>query len=447
MKKALFIDRDGTLVVEPPVDYQLDSFHKLEFYPKIFRNLGFIRSKLDFEFVMVTNQDGLGTSSFPEDTFWPVHNLVLKTLEGEGIIFDDILIDRSFPEDHVSTRKPGTGMMGKYLTGDYDLANSFVIGDRATDVELARNMGCKAILLQENMDILKEKNLESYCVLATTDWDKVAEFLFAGERIAEVRRTTKETDIYISLNLDGSGKCDISTGIGFFDHMLEQIGKHGGIDLTIKVKGDLEVDEHHTIEDTAIALGECIYRALGSKRGIERYGYCLPMDDCLCRVALDFGGRAWLVWDAEFHREKIGEMPTEMFLHFFKSLSDAARMNLNIKAEGQNEHHKIEGIFKALARAIKWAGPPYFSLFPAPPSTVLINGGLNPTETKLSWASKLSYFVFEADLLFYVVYSSSHSFSHEAALASLGIRQSPRGLSDTDPTLGPSGRQERLNCC
>ena len=318
MKKALFIDRDGTLVIEPPVDYQLDSFHKLEFYPKVFRNLGFIRSKLDFEFVMVTNQDGLGTSSFPEDTFWPVHNLVLKTLEGEGIIFDDILIDRSFPEDHVSTRKPGTGMMGKYLIGDYDLANSFVIGDRATDVELAKNMGCKAILLQENMDILKEKNLESYCVLATTDWDKVAEFLFAGERITEVRRTTKETDIYISLNLDGSGKCDISTGIGFFDHMLEQIGKHGGIDLTIKVKGDLE-------------------------------------DDCLCRVALDFGGRAWLVWDAEFHREKIGEMPTEMFLHFFKSLSDAARMNLNIKAEGQNEHHKIEGIFKALARAIKMA--------------------------------------------------------------------------------------------
>ena len=355
MKKALFIDRDGTLVIEPPVDYQLDSFHKLEFYPKVFRNLGFIRSKLDFEFVMVTNQDGLGTSSFPEDTFWPVHNLVLKTLEGEGITFDDILIDRSIPEDHVPTRKPGTGMMGKYLTGDYDLANSFVIGDRVTDVELAKNMGCKAILLQDNMDILKEKELESYCVLVTTDWDKVAEFLFAGERIAEVRRTTKETDIYISLNLDGSGKCDISTGIGFFDHMLEQIGKHGGIDLTIKVKGDLEVDEHHTIEDTAIVLGECIYRALGSKRGIERYGYCLPMDDCLCRVALDFGGRAWLVWDAEFHREKIGEMPTEMFPHFFKSLSDAARMNLNIKAEGQNEHHKIEGIFKALARAIKMA--------------------------------------------------------------------------------------------
>ena len=355
MKKALFIDRDGTLVIEPPVDYQLDSFHKLEFYPKVFRNLGFIRSKLDFEFVMVTNQDGLGTSSFPEDTFWPVHNLVLKTLEGEGIIFDDILIDRSFPEDHVSTRKPGTGMMGKYLTGDYDLANSFVIGDRATDVELAKNMGCKAILLQENMDILKEKNLESYCVLATTDWDKVAEFLFAGERITEVRRTTKETDIYISLNLDGSGKCDISTGIGFFDHMLEQIGKHGGIDLTIKVKGDLEVDEHHTIEDTAkiqsyptktIIHGQAISVTLNATLAAQ-----CPINT----FTQSNGGRAWLVWDAEFHREKIGEMPTEMFLHFFKSLSDAARMNLNIKAEGQNEHHKIEGIFKALARAIKMA--------------------------------------------------------------------------------------------
>ena len=355
MKKALFIDRDGTLVVEPPVDYHLYSFEKLEFCPKVFRNLSFIRSKLDYEFVMVTNQDGLGTDSFPEDTFWPVHNLVLKTLEGEGITFDDILIDRSFPEDNAPTRKPRTGMMGKYMTGDYDLANSFVIGDRATDVELAKNLGCKAILLQDDKEVLKEKNLEAYCVLATTDWDRIAEFLFAGERIAEVRRTTKETDIFVRLNLDGSGRCDISTGLGFFDHMLEQIGKHGGIDLTVCVKGDLEVDEHHTIEDTAIALGECIYQALGSKRGIERYGYCLPMDDCLCQVALDFGGRAWLVWDAEFHREKIGAMPTEMFLHFFKSLSDAARMNLNIKAEGNNEHHKIEGIFKALARAIKMA--------------------------------------------------------------------------------------------
>ncbi|WP_300729652.1 bifunctional histidinol-phosphatase/imidazoleglycerol-phosphate dehydratase HisB [uncultured Bacteroides sp.] len=355
-KKVLFIDRDGTLVIEPPIDYQLDAFEKLEFYPKVFRNLYFIRKKLDFDFVMVTNQDGLGTDSFPENTFWPVHNLVMKTLENEGITFDDILIDRSFPEDNAPTRKPRTGMLTKYLdTDQYDMEGSFVIGDRATDVELARNLGCKAILLKENKECLKEKGLEDVCVLATTDWDKVAEYLFAGERTAEVRRTTKETDIYINLNLDGTGICNISTGLGFFDHMLEQIGKHGGIDLTIQVEGDLEVDEHHTIEDTAIALGECIYKALGSKRGIERYGYCLPMDDCLCQVALDFGGRPWLVWDTEFKREKIGEMPTEMFLHFFKSLSDSAKMNLNIKAEGQNEHHKIEGIFKALARSIKMA--------------------------------------------------------------------------------------------
>ena len=323
-KKILFIDRDGTLVIEPPIDYQLDSLEKLEFYPRVFRNLGFIRSKLDFEFVMVTNQDGLGTSSFPEDTFWPAHNLMLKTLAGEGITFDDILIDRSFPEDNAPTRKPRTGMLTKYIDNpEYDLAESFVIGDRPTDVELAKNLGCRAIYLQEATDDLKEKGLEEVCALATTDWDQVAEFLFAGERKAEVRRTTKETDIYVSLNLDGNGGCDISTGLGFFDHMLEQIGKHSGMDLTIRVKGDLEVDEHHTIEDTAIALGECIYQALGSKRGIEG--------------------------------EKIGEMPTEMFLHFFKSLSDAAKMNLNIKAEGQNEHHKIEGIFKALARALKMA--------------------------------------------------------------------------------------------
>ena len=356
MKKVLFIDRDGTLVIEPPVDYQLDAYEKLEFYPKVFRNLGFIRSKLDFEFVMVTNQDGLGTSSFPEDTFWPVHNLVMKTLENEGIVFDEVFIDRSFPEDNAPTRKPRTGMLGKYLNNpDYDLTGSFVIGDRYTDVELAKNLGCKAIYLQDNKSALVEKGLEEYCALATKDWDRIAEFLFAGERIAEVRRTTKETDIYVKVDLDGSGKCDITTGLGFFNHILEQIGKHGGLDLTIRVKGDLEVDEHHTIEDTAIALGDCLARALGNKRGIERYGYCLPMDDCLCQVTLDFGGRAWLVWDAEFKREKIGEMPTEMFLHFFKSLSDAARMNLNIKAEGQNEHHKIEGIFKALARAIKMA--------------------------------------------------------------------------------------------
>lgn len=355
-KKVLFIDRDGTIVIEPPVDYQLDAFEKLEFYPKAIRNLYFIRQKLDFEFAMVTNQDGLGTPSFPEDTFWPVHNLVLNTLRNEGVTFDEIFIDRSFPEDNAPTRKPRTGMLTRYLNNeDYDLAGSFVIGDRATDVELAKNLGCKAILLQENKECLKEKNLEDICVLATTNWDCIAEFLFAGERTAEVQRTTKETDIRIRLNLDGNGTCHINTGLGFFDHMLEQIGKHGGIDLDITVKGDLEVDEHHTIEDTAIALGECIYQALGSKRGIERYGFCLPMDDCLCQVSLDFGGRAWLVWDAEFHREKIGDMPTEMFLHFFKSLSDSARMNLNIKADGQNEHHKIEGIFKALARSIKMA--------------------------------------------------------------------------------------------
>lgn len=361
MKKVLFIDRDGTLVIEPPIDYQLDSFEKLEFYPKVFRNLAFIREKLDFGFVMVTNQDGLGTESFPENTFWPVHNLILKSFANEGVTFDDICIDRSFPEDNAPTRKPRTGMLTKYINNpEYDIEGSYVIGDRATDVELAKNLGCKAILLQDSKEILlqgdaKEKNLEEYCVLATKDWDVITEFLFAGERIAEVKRTTKETDILIKINLDGNGKCDISTGLGFFDHMLEQIGKHGGLDLTIKVAGDLNVDEHHTIEDTAIALGECIYKALGSKRGIERYGYCLPMDDCLCQVSLDFGGRAWLVWDAEFKREKIGDMPTEMFLHFFKSLSDSARMNLNIKAEGTNEHHKIEGIFKALARSIKMA--------------------------------------------------------------------------------------------
>lgn len=352
-KKALFIDRDGTLVIEPPIDYQLDSLDKLEFYPKVFRNLYFIQKNLDFEFVMVTNQDGLGTPSFPEDTFWPAHNKMLKTLEGEGIVFDDILIDKSFPEDNAPTRKPRTGMLGKYMTGDYDLERSFVIGDRQTDVELAKNLGCKAIFMQDEFVLPDE--LKDICVLQTTDWDVISEFLFAGERKAEVKRTTKETDIYVALNLDGKGYCQISTGLGFFDHMLEQIGKHSGMDLTIQVKGDLHVDEHHTIEDTAIALGEAIYKALGDKRGIERYGYSLPMDDCLCSVALDFGGRAWLVWDAEFHREKVGDMPTEMFLHFFKSLSDSAKMNLNIKAEGANEHHKIEGIFKALARALKMA--------------------------------------------------------------------------------------------
>jgi imidazoleglycerol-phosphate dehydratase/histidinol-phosphatase len=355
-KKVLFIDRDGTLVIEPPVDYQLDSLEKLEFYPKVFRNLSFIRSKLDFELVMVTNQDGLGTPSFPEETFWPAHNLILKTLAGEGIAFDDILIDRSLPEDNAPTRKPRTGMLTKYITGEeYDLAGSFVIGDRVTDVELAKNLGCRAIFLQHSPQPAKEKGLETYCALTTADWDEIAEFLFAGERTAEVRRTTKETDILVSLNLDGKGACNIDTGLGFFDHMLEQIGKHSGMNLTVRVKGDLNVDEHHTIEDTAIALGECLHRALGDKRGVERYGYALPMDDCLCQVCLDFGGRPWLVWDANFKREKVGDMPAEMFLHFFKSLSDAARMNLNIKAEGENEHHKIEGIFKALARALKMA--------------------------------------------------------------------------------------------
>ncbi|GGJ86790.1 bifunctional histidinol-phosphatase/imidazoleglycerol-phosphate dehydratase HisB [Parabacteroides faecis] len=358
MKRALFVDRDGTLVIEPPVDYQLDSLEKLEFYPKVFRNLYFIRKQLDFELVMVTNQDGLGTSSFPEDTFWPAHNKMLKALEGEGIVFDDILIDRSFPEDNSPNRKPRTGMLGNYLGGEYDLANSYVIGDRLTDMQLAVNLGAKGIWLRpsdEEASRLLAENPSISPVLITEDWDKVTEYLFAGERRAIVQRTTKETDIYVEVNLDGTGKTEISTGLGFFDHMLDQIGKHSGMDLVIRVKGDLNVDEHHTIEDTAIALGEALLKALGDKRGIERYGYCLPMDDCLCSVALDFGGRPWLVWDAEFHREKVGDMPTEMFLHFFKSLSDAARMNLNIKAEGANEHHKIEGIFKALARSVKMA--------------------------------------------------------------------------------------------
>ena len=358
MKRALFIDRDGTLVIEPPVDYQLDSLEKLEFYPKVFRNLYFIRKQLDFEFVMVTNQDGLGTDSFPEDTFWPAHNKMLKTLEGEGIRFDDILIDRSFPEENSPNRKPRTGMLGRYLSGEYDLANSYVIGDRLTDMQLAVNLGAKGIWLRSDDSEAQQLLMENTAispVLITDDWDRITEYLFAGERRATVRRTTKETDIFVEVNLDGHGRTEISTGLGFFDHMLDQIGKHSGMDLTVRVKGDLEVDEHHTIEDTAIALGEALSKALGDKRGIERYGYCLPMDDCLCSVALEFGGRPGLVWDAEFRREKVGDMPTEMFLHFFKSLSEAARMNLNMRAEGVNEHHKIEGIFKALARSIKMA--------------------------------------------------------------------------------------------
>lgn len=358
MKRALFIDRDGTLVIEPPVDFQVDSLEKLEFYPKVMRNLYFIRKHLDFEFVMVSNQDGLGTTSFPEETFHPAQNKILKTLEGEGVCFDDILIDPSLPEEESPNRKPRTGMFGKYLAGNYNLQECYVIGDRTTDMQLAANLGAKAIWLhpydEEAKNILAENSGLSPALISD-DWDRVTEFLFAGERRAVVQRTTKETDIYVEMNLDGHGETNISTGLGFFDHMLEQIGKHGGIDLTIHVKGDLGVDEHHTIEDTAIALGEALYKALGDKRGIERYGYTLPMDDCLCSVALDFGGRSWLVWDAEFKREKVGDMPTEMFLHFFKSLSDAAHMNLNIKAEGTNEHHKIEGIFKALARSIKMA--------------------------------------------------------------------------------------------
>ena len=352
-KRVLFIDRDGTIIVEPS-DEQLDSFDKLEFVPGVFKSLSFLREHTDFEFVMASNQDGLGTPSYPEKDFYPTHNFILNTLKGEGVEFDDILIDPHFPEDNAPTRKPGTGMFGKYMTGEYDLAASYVIGDRATDVELARNLGCRAVLLQDSADTLPA-DLQAVCAFASRDWWKVAEFIFAGERRASAHRATKETDILVELNIDGSGKCDISTGLGFFDHMLEQIGRHGGMDLTIKVKGDLNVDEHHTIEDTGIVLGECIRKALGDKRGIERYGYALPMDDCMAQVVLDFGGRSWLVWNAEFHREKVGDMPTEMFLHFFKSLSDAAAMNLNIQAQGQNEHHKIEAIFKAFARALKSA--------------------------------------------------------------------------------------------
>lgn len=337
--KLLFIDRDGTLI-EEPADEQIDSFEKLKFVKGVFKNLGFISQHLDFKLIMVSNQDGLGTDSFPEKTFWPVHNFILQTLEGEGITFDKQHIDRHFPEDNAPTRKPGTGMLTEYIDNSkYDLAGSYVIGDRDTDAQLAQNLGCRALILGKD----------------GMDWEKIAEILFAGERKAEVTRTTKETDIHVEVNLEGTGKCDISTGLGFFDHMLEQIAKHGMIDLTVYTKGDLHVDEHHTIEDTGLALGECLLKALGDKRGIERYGYSLPMDDSLCQVALDFGGRPWLVWDAEFHREKVGEMPTEMFPHFFKSLSDAAKMNLNIKGEGQNEHHKIEGIFKAFARSLRMA--------------------------------------------------------------------------------------------
>ena len=347
-KKALFIDRDGTIIIEPPITEQVNSLEEMTFLPGVIRNLYFIAKNLDFELVMVTNQDGLGTENYPQEVFDSVQNKMLEILETEGITFSAIHIDKSYPHEGLDTRKPGTGMLTGYMDGSYDLENSFVIGDRLTDVKLAQNLGSKSILITSELG-------NSEATFEAENWDQIAEFLFAGERKATVARKTNETDINMSINLDGNGKANISTGLGFFDHMLEQIAKHGGIDLDIAVKGDLHVDEHHTIEDTAIALGEALYMALGNKRGIERYGYSLPMDDCLCSAVLDFGGRAWLVWDAEFKREKIGEMPTEMFLHFFKSLSDAAKMNLNIKAEGENEHHKIEGIFKALARALKMA--------------------------------------------------------------------------------------------
>ena len=354
-KKVLFIDRDGTIIVEPPVTFQVDNVEQIVFLPAVIRNLYFIRTKLDFEWALVTNQDGLGTEVYPQESFDAVQHKFSQILKNEGVEFDKIFIDTSFPEANLPTRKPGTAMLTEYFSDNYDLYGSFVIGDRITDVQLAKNMGCKAIFISEDVNALADSELSDYCALQSTDWNRIAEFLFAGERTAMVKRTTKETDILVDLNLDGSGKCHIDTGLKFFDHMLEQIGKHSGSNLTIVVKGDLEVDEHHTIEDTAIALGEALLKALGNKRGIERYGFYLPMDDCLCSVSLDFGGRPWLVYDADFKREYIGDLPTEMILHFFKSLSDAARMNLNIKAEGDNEHHKVEGIFKALAKSIKMA--------------------------------------------------------------------------------------------
>ena len=360
-QKILFIDRDGTLVKEP-FDYQLDELNKLEFYPEVFYYLSKISKELDFELVMITNQDGLGTDSFPEATFWPSQNLILKAFQNEGIIFKDILIDRSFPHENLETRKPGLGMLGKYIKNpDYDLENSFVIGDRFTDVALAKNLKSKAIFLNgdENLGraetLFTASELEETIALKTLNWKEIYEFLKLQERVAYIERKTNETDISIEINLDGIGKSNISTGISFFDHMLYQLAKHGQMDLNISVKGDLDVDEHHTIEDTAIALGEVFAKALSVKLGIERYGFCLPMDDCLAQVALDFGGRNWLVWEADFKREMIGKMPTEMFYHFFKSFSDGAKANLNIKAEGTNEHHKIEAIFKAFAKAIKMA--------------------------------------------------------------------------------------------
>ena len=357
MKKVLFIDRDGTLALEPE-DYQLDALDKLEFYPGVFTYLGKIAKELDYTLVMVTNQDGLGTDSFPEADFWPTHNFLLKAFENEGVVFDKILIDKSFPADYAPTRKPRTGLLTHYMTGEYDLENSFVIGDRLTDMELAKNLGAKGIFIANDESLGAEEtqdNSTEVIALKTTTWESIYHFLkLSARKVVKVRKT-HETDIQLSLNLDGTGKSNIATGIAFFDHMLDQLARHGGMDLSLEVKGDLEVDEHHTIEDTAIVLGEAFADALGDKLGIERYGFCLPMDDCLAQVAIDFGGRNWLVWETEFKREMIGQMPTEMFMHFFKSFSDGAKANLNIKAEGTNEHHKIEAIFKAFAKAIKVA--------------------------------------------------------------------------------------------
>ncbi|PZU80443.1 MAG: bifunctional histidinol-phosphatase/imidazoleglycerol-phosphate dehydratase [Chryseobacterium sp.] len=360
MKKLLFVDRDGTLVLEPE-DYQVDSFQKLKFYPKVFTYLSKITNELDYELVMVTNQDGLGTASHPEENFWPVQNFIIETFESQDIRFEDIFIDKTFAKDNAPTRKPNTGLLTKYFDQNlYDLENSFVIGDRITDVKLAKNLNSKAIFINndENLgadEILENDDLENVIALKTTSWKAIYEFLKLKNRTSEIIRNTNETKINIKLNLDGTGKSNIDTGIAFFDHMLDQIAKHGQMDLDIKVQGDLEVDEHHTIEDTGIALGEAFYQALGNKLGIERYAFVLPMDDCLAQVALDFGGRNWIVWDADFKREMIGKMPTEMFFHFFKSFSDSAKANLNIKAEGDNEHHKIESIFKAFAKCLKSA--------------------------------------------------------------------------------------------
>ncbi|HET8737129.1 MAG TPA: bifunctional histidinol-phosphatase/imidazoleglycerol-phosphate dehydratase HisB [Pricia sp.] len=359
-RKVLFIDRDGTLIKET-VDEQIDAFEKMVFYPKVFTFLGKIAREMDYELVMVTNQDGLGTAVFPEDSFWPVHNFILKCFENEGVVFDKVCIDRTFPTDNADTRKPGIGLLTDYLSETYDLENSYVIGDRLTDVELAKNLGSKAIFINDDTHLgsgeitVKREALHAAIALESNDWEAIYAFLKLDSRRAEIARKTNETDIHIALNLDGTGQSDIKTGLAFFDHMLDQLARHGQMDLKIAVDGDLEVDEHHTIEDTAIALGEVFRKTLGNKLGIERYGFCLPMDDCLAQVAIDFGGRNWLVWKADFKREKVGDMPTEMFHHFFKSFSDGARANLNIKAEGTNEHHKIEAIFKAFAKSIKMA--------------------------------------------------------------------------------------------